>query len=151
MGEIRSKTCEGRELTKDQLVSWTDAGIYFMALQKTAAHLFCCRLDLQDLDTAPTIDRISGPDGAILNAFDISGARVAAVASSATALPEVVVSELEQWSPTKVTTMSAQIASWDPLGTREVISWKSEDGTEIEGIRKTATLSRFVALSFSLR
>ena len=54
-----------------------------MALQKTAAHLFCCRLDLRDLDTAPTTGRIYGPDGAILNAFDISGARVAAVASSA--------------------------------------------------------------------
>ena len=121
-------------------VSWTDAGIYFMALQRTAAHLFCCRVDLRDLLTAPTIDRISGPDGAILNAFDISGARVAAVASSATALPEVVVSELEHWSPRTVTTMSAQIASWDPLGTREVIVWESEDGTEIEGIRETATL-----------
>ena len=26
MGEIRSKKCEGRELTKDQLASWTQVG-----------------------------------------------------------------------------------------------------------------------------
>jgi hypothetical protein len=47
------------------------------------------------------------------------------MASSSTALPELVIGSTADWSPQTLTNMTEQIADWDPLGGREVTSSKS--------------------------
>ena len=109
-------------------IVWTAAGIYFSAMQKTAAHLF--RLDPATL----AIERISGPDGAMVSGFSFSadGRRASFQAATPAALAEVCVTDLP-WNPRVLTRMTDQVREW-ALGTREVISWKSKDGTTIEGV-----------------
>jgi len=107
---------------------WTADGVYFSAAQKTAAHLF--RLDPASLK----ITRISVPDDAIISSFSFSrdGRRMALVTMSPMALGEVCVSEFP-FKPRALTRMTDQTEAFI-LGTREVISWKSRDGTPIEGV-----------------
>ena len=110
-------------------VAWTGEGIYFSALQKTAGHLF--RVD----PAGSRIVRVSGPDDLMAGGFTFTrdGRRMAFTASSPTTLNEVFVSDLGTFSPRALTTMSDQAKRF-VLGTREVISWKSTDGTPIEGV-----------------
>jgi dipeptidyl aminopeptidase/acylaminoacyl peptidase len=109
-------------------VTWDGAGIYFYAIQRTASHLF--RLDPVSL----RIERMSAPDAAMVSGFSFSkdGQRVAFQEGTATTLPEIFVTELP-WKPRPLTRMTDQVAEWI-LGTREVVSWKSKDGTTIEGV-----------------
>ena len=109
-------------------VAWMPAGIYFSAAQKTAAHLF--RLDPASLK----VERVTSPDGFIGGAFSMSrdGKRMAFTASSPTTLTEIYITNFP-FAPKKLTDLTAQADAFI-LGTREVISWKSKDGTEIEGV-----------------
>ena len=70
-------------------VEWNADGVFFSAMQKTAAHLF--RLDPATL----LITRVSGPDEAMVSGFSFSkdGKRMSFSAASPTSLPEVCVSE----------------------------------------------------------
>ena len=111
------------------LVEWKTDGIYFTGLQKTASHLF--RVD----PASGKINRISAPDNLMAGSFSITraGDRMAFVAGSPTTMNEVFVSEVRRFSPRKLTDMTEQARGFT-LGTREVISWKSQDSTTIEGI-----------------
>lgn len=109
-------------------VEWNESGIYFSAMQKTAAHLF--RLDPESL----AIERLSAPDEAMVSGFTFSrdGKRAAFQAATPTALSEICVTEFP-WKPRVLARMTDQVAGW-VLGAREVISWKSKDGATIEGV-----------------
>ena len=111
------------------LVEWKTDGIYFTGLQKTASHLF--RVDA----TGGKIVRISAPDDLMSGSFSLtrSGDRMAFVSGSPTAMNEVFVSDTRRFSPKKLTNMTEQAHGYT-LGTREVISWKSQDGATIEGV-----------------
>jgi dipeptidyl aminopeptidase/acylaminoacyl peptidase len=111
------------------LVEWNRAGVYFSALQKTAAHLF--RLD----PGTGAITRVSEPDSLIAFSFSLSadGRQVAFSAASPTSLAEVFVSPVAAFAPRKLTDLTGQVKDLR-LGTREVVSWKSQDGTPIEGV-----------------
>jgi dipeptidyl aminopeptidase/acylaminoacyl peptidase len=110
-------------------VAWKKEGIYFGALQKTAAHLF-----LIDPTTLKTV-RITGPETLMASSFTLSsdGTMLAFSAGSPTTLNEVYISDVKRFSPRQLTKMTEQ-ASRFVLGTREVISWNSQDGTKIEGV-----------------
>lgn len=109
-------------------IAWNADGIYFSAMQKTAAHLY--RLDPESLQIA----RLSAPDDAIVSGFSFSrdGKRLAFTAASPTTLSEICVSEFP-FKARALTRMTGQVEAF-VLGTREVISWKSKDGTVIEGV-----------------
>lgn len=109
-------------------VAWNAEGIYFSGMQKTAAHLY--RLDPESLQIA----RLSAPDDAIVSGFSFSrdGKRLAFTAASPTTLSEICVSEFP-FKARALTRMTGQVEAF-VLGTREVISWKSKDGTVIEGV-----------------
>jgi dipeptidyl aminopeptidase/acylaminoacyl peptidase len=111
------------------LLEWRPDGVYFTALQKTASHLF--RVDPITGKTT----RVSGPDSLMAGSFSLTrdGQQLAFTASSPTSLGEVFVSEVRRFSPRVLTNMSEQTKGL-VLGTREVISWKSTDGTTIEGV-----------------
>jgi len=125
-GPIRSLTDVFDE--NPGFIAWTADGIYFTGMQKTAAHLF--RLDPSSLK----IVRLTNPDSFIGGGFTFSrdGKRMAFTSGSPTTLAEVYASDLP-FQPRALTHMTAQADSFI-LGTREVISWKSTDGTEIDGV-----------------
>jgi dipeptidyl aminopeptidase/acylaminoacyl peptidase len=109
-------------------VVWNADGIYFSAMRKTAAHLY--RLDPASLQ----INRMSAPDEAMVSGFSFSkdGKRMAFTSASPKALPEICVSEFP-FNPRVLTQMTGQISGFI-LGIRELVSWKSKDGTVIEGV-----------------
>ncbi len=111
------------------LVDWLPDGVYFGASQKTASHLF--RVD----PATARITRISQPDALMLGgaSFTSDGRSFAFTAPSASSLSEIYVSTVQPFSPRKLTSMTDQVAGYR-LGRREVISWKSKDGTDIEGV-----------------
>ncbi len=110
-------------------VEWNTDGIYFSGLQKTASHLF--RLD----PATAKITRVSTPDNFMAGSFSFTrdGRNLAFTAGSSTSLPEVFVTDVQGYSPRPLTRMTDQARSF-VLGTREVISWKSQDGAVIEGV-----------------
>ena len=116
------------------LLDWGPGGLYFIGLEKTNAHLF--RIDPQ----SSAIQRVSSPDALLLGELSLTPdfKYVAYTASSPTLMAELYVSTVAPFAPKKLTDLTAQVKDWN-LGTAEVISWKSQDGTIIEGIlRKPA-------------
>src|SRR5947208_1124776 len=111
------------------LVEWKADGIYFTGLQKTASHIF--RAD----PAGGRVVRLSQPEDLMAGSFSLTrnGDRMAFVAGSPTSMNEVFVSEVKVLSLRKLTDMTEQ-ARGLTLGTREVISWQSQDGAVIEGI-----------------
>jgi len=110
-------------------LEWGPDGIYFAGLQKTSVHVF--RVDPE----SAAIQRISLPDALLLEEVSLTpdSKHLAYIASSPTEMEELFVSAVSPFAPKKLTDMSAQVKDWN-LGTAEVISWKSQDGTVIEGI-----------------
>lgn len=110
-------------------IDWGPDAIYFEALQHTDSHAF--RLDPQSQE----IRRITGPDPFFLTgiSFTKDFKTMAFVEPDATHITELFVSPVENFSPRKLTDMTAQVADWN-LGTSEVVSWKSKDGASVEGI-----------------
>jgi dipeptidyl aminopeptidase/acylaminoacyl peptidase len=111
------------------LIDWKPDGIYFWGSHKTASHLFRVQPD------RPKITRLTSPDNLQALGFSLTqdGRRVAFLASSPTSLRDVFVSDVDAFPPHKLTDLTAQTRSLI-LGKSEVISWKSRDGTTIEGV-----------------
>ncbi|MBP1635248.1 MAG: ptpA 5 [Acidobacteria bacterium] len=126
-GKPRSITDAFDEETS--LIDWNEGGVYFGALQRTASHLF--RVD----PASGQVTRVSQPDAAMLAGvtFSKDGKTLGFIALSPDSLGEVYVSALEPFAPRRLTAMTDQVKGFT-LGRREVISWKSRDGTEIEGV-----------------
>ncbi len=111
------------------LIDWGPDGIYFGARQRTYAHLF--RID----PASGAIRRISAPER-----YQITGASftkdhraMAATGAGPNEFAEVLVSPVDDFHPRYLTAVSAQYKEFQ-LATREVIQWRSADGTPIEGI-----------------
>ncbi len=111
------------------LIDWKPDGIYFAGSEKTASHLF--RVD----PVTAKFTRITSPDRLMAWNFSLTrdGRTMAYTSESPTALSEVFVTDVAHFSPRKLTDMTAQIKPFT-LGTPEVISWRSHDGTLIEGV-----------------
>ncbi|HZM90101.1 MAG TPA: S9 family peptidase [Blastocatellia bacterium] len=111
------------------LIEWSVDGLYFSGLQKTSSHLF--RLN----PATKSIEQVSGPAnyGASQFSFTSDFKQVAFVGAGANDYPEVFVSSVKTFQPKRLTTMSDQLTGFR-LATREVIQWKSTDGTQIEGV-----------------
>lgn len=112
-----------------QLIDWGPDGVYIAAEQKTNAHLF--RVDPASLK----IQRITSPDTLLVEdaSFTKDFGTVALITEDATHMAELFVSTVSPFVPRKLTDSTGQVKDWK-LGTVEVISWKSQDGTVIEGI-----------------
>ena len=111
------------------LLEWSRNGIYFTALQKTAAHLF--RVD----PVSAKVTRVSQPDNLMAGSFSFThnSDRIAFTVASPTSINEVFVSDTQNFAPRKLTNLNEQAKQFT-LGTRELISWQSQDGTTIEGV-----------------
>ena len=120
-------------LTKDfdedpQLVAWSPSGMFFSASQKTWSHLF--RLD----PATKKYSRVNPTVETMLSGFSFSKdfGTVAYVVSDAKTYPEIAVAPVATMSEKTLTNLGAQLDGWAP-GASEIVSWKSTDGTVIEG------------------
>jgi len=111
------------------LIGWGPDGIYFAAEQKTYAHLF--RLN----PATKAVEKLSAPEH--ISAFSFSFSKdykqVAYRAAMENQYAEVYATSVAPWQGKKLTAMADQLKGFT-LAHREVTSWKSADGTTIEGI-----------------
>jgi len=116
------------------LAGWGPSGIWFGAGQKTEAGLF--RLDPATKAVARV--PLESTPVAFGFSFDRGFEHVAFVGSSAAAYPEACLAAMRGGAVTRLSRLREQLAGLT-LGTSEVVSWKSQDGTPIEGVlRKPA-------------
>jgi dipeptidyl aminopeptidase/acylaminoacyl peptidase len=111
------------------IVKWSRSGIFFSASHGTWSYLYT-------IDPATRkVERHAPADAWIGSGFSLSDdTRTAAfVASDASTFPEVYVAPVATMKGRKLTDMGAQTAAW-PAASLEVVSWKSQDGTTIEGV-----------------
>lgn len=110
------------------VINWTSTGIFATASQRTEIHLF--KIDpyknqIQKITNLPS--QING--ASITN----DGKLMALSGNGGTDLNEVYTTPLEIINLKKITHLNHQIQNWK-VAQSEVISWKSVDGTEIEGV-----------------
>jgi dipeptidyl aminopeptidase/acylaminoacyl peptidase len=113
-------------------ISWTTAGAYFTAFNKTRRFIY--RLD-------PASGTVTKAADSPLDIFGLDitpdGKTAAITAQTSSTLTEVYRVAMPanggNLAPEKITDFTAQIASW-PIGKSEVVSWKSTDGATIEGV-----------------
>jgi dipeptidyl aminopeptidase/acylaminoacyl peptidase len=110
-------------------IEWGPDGIYFGAEQKTNSHLF--RINPQ----TDEIQRITSPDTLLIEgaSFTPECKTLAFTTEDPAHMRELFVSSVANFAPKKLTDMTAQVKDWN-LGRSEVVSWKSKDGAEIEGV-----------------
>jgi dipeptidyl aminopeptidase/acylaminoacyl peptidase len=111
------------------LLKWSPAGIYFGALQKTSSGLFL----LDPATGQATAVKLPGTDVANSFSFSRDLSTVAYRAASANTYPEIYSTALTSPAPKPLTHMGTQLSGF-ATATEEVVHWKAEDGTPIEGI-----------------
>jgi dipeptidyl aminopeptidase/acylaminoacyl peptidase len=111
------------------IVAWKTGGLFFSASQRTYSYVF--RLD----PARKTMARLAPADAWVGSSFTLSrdGSRVAFLGADASSVAEVFVAPATLANPTRLTDMNAQTARF-AIGTREIVSWKSQDGAAIEGV-----------------
>lgn len=110
-------------------IRWSPDGIYFSALQKMTSSLFL-------LDPATgKIKQLPMPGSEIANGFTFSKdfSQLAYRGASANQFGEIYVKGLSAGAPVQMTHAGAQESPFT-VAHREVVRWKSGDGTEIEGV-----------------
>jgi dipeptidyl aminopeptidase/acylaminoacyl peptidase len=109
-------------------VEWNADGLYFAGMQKTSSQLFRIGADGR-------ITRVTAPDDLLAYSFSLTrdGRKMAFVAASPSSLAEAFVADVDRLAPRALTKMTEQTRPY-VLGSREVISWKSQDGATIEGV-----------------
>jgi dipeptidyl aminopeptidase/acylaminoacyl peptidase len=111
------------------LLKWSPTGIYFGALQKTSSGLFL----LDPATGRATAVKLPGTDVANSFSFSHDFSTVAYRAASANTYPEIYSSAVGLPAPKSLTHVGTQLAGF-ATATEEVVHWKAEDGTPIEGI-----------------
>lgn len=110
------------------LDAWTSRGLLVDAFDRTASRLF--RVD----PAKRTVAALSPADWSItFPSFSPDGARVAYIGAAAGRPAEIMVATAPDWRGTDVTHMADQFAGF-AHSTREVVTWRSNDGLIIEGV-----------------
>ncbi|MBK5255802.1 MAG: S9 family peptidase [Vicinamibacteria bacterium] len=129
-----------------QLLAWTKAGIFLSANQKTESAL----IHLDPVTKTATRVALEQPVASNFS-FSAGGVDVAFVGSSARTYPEVFAGSTKGGAARKLSDLGSQLGSF-ALGQSEVVSWKSADGTTIEGVLrkpagyKTGTLASLLVI-----
>ena len=135
-GQLRKVAVDGGESIQlaadfDELFSsirWTREGIFFIAWNRTERNIY--KLD-------PDSDSIEAVEAPVKNvwSFDFSddGKALTLTGRNGNTLNEVYRRPQRSRSFEQLTSMSNQVQAWTH-GTSELISWKSEDGAEIEAV-----------------
>jgi len=113
-----------------RLLDWSEKGIYFAALKKTAGHLY--RLNV----ATGVAEQVTHPDDVVANGFSFSKdfSEVAYRAATPNSGGEIYVASTMGSGPAvRVTHLDDAMKPYT-LARREVVSWKSGDGAKIEGV-----------------
>ncbi len=110
------------------LLRWFDRGIYFSSMTGVGSHLFSSTEEgeIKQLTKGPLSNNSSF-------SFCVEGRNAAFLCSDAENFTEVCFSSLEEYSPVKLTNYGEQLKSYELAG-KEMVTWKSQDGTEINGV-----------------
>jgi dipeptidyl aminopeptidase/acylaminoacyl peptidase len=111
------------------LVKWGPDGLLFSAIQKTASGLF-----LLDPKTG-AVTKMEMPGSTLANSFSFSKdyQNVAYRGAGENQYPEIYVKGKSAGMQVQLTHVSDQLKGFD-TAKREVVQWKSSDGTTVEGI-----------------
>jgi dipeptidyl aminopeptidase/acylaminoacyl peptidase len=111
------------------LIGWKGLSLFFAASQRTCSYLF--RLDAN----TKRVTKMAPADGSMGSAFSLAanGETAAFINATASTFPEVYVTAAEGTMTKRLTSLGAQTAKW-AQPTRELMTWKSTDGTPIEGV-----------------
>jgi dipeptidyl aminopeptidase/acylaminoacyl peptidase len=112
------------------LFEWSEKGIYFGALKKTSSHLY--RLNA----ATGAVEQVSHPDDVMANgaSFTKDFGEVAYTAARPNTGSEIyIASTTGSGAAVRVTHLTDAMKPYT-LARREVVSWKSGDGTTVEGI-----------------
>jgi dipeptidyl aminopeptidase/acylaminoacyl peptidase len=112
------------------LFAWSEKGIYFGALKKTASHLY--RLNV----TTGAAEQVTHPDDLMANgaSFTKDFGEVAYTGAMPNTGAEIyIASTAGSGAPVQVTHLTDAMKPYT-LARREVVSWKSGDGATVEGI-----------------
>ncbi|MBS0361034.1 MAG: S9 family peptidase [Proteobacteria bacterium] len=111
------------------VVRWTREGLFFAGRKGTQSHLF--RLD----PASGAAEEIALPGSAMAARFSFSDgtAKVAYLGADANRFAEVYVDDLKGGQPAQITHGGDQFKGL-AIARREVVSWKSGDGTKVEGV-----------------
>ena len=108
---------------------WGPPGIFFWSLDRGLASIF--RAD----PVTGRVERVGPAPGklAAFLSFSRDFSMVAYGGADARTYEEIYVAPVKTMEARSVTSLGAQIAAW-PQHTREIVTWRSPDGTEISGI-----------------
>ena len=110
-------------------VAWTDEGVFFVASQRTARHLF-----LLDPESGDVTREADTPEMIMTVDLSRDGSVMALQGEGRTTVGEIFRVSRRGGAQRRITDMTAQVADWGDLGSREVVRWESQDGAEIEGV-----------------
>jgi dipeptidyl aminopeptidase/acylaminoacyl peptidase len=111
------------------ILDWSPEGIYFSALQKTQSSLF-----LLDPKTS-AVTKLDMPGSEIAGQFSFSKdfKQLAFRGTGANKYPEIYATTLPISAPKQITHAAEQLSDFNTAH-REVVQWKSGDGTVVEGV-----------------
>ncbi len=109
-------------------MSWQRQGIMGIAWQRSKRPML--RIDPS---TGETTVMGPGPERIGSLSFSDDGTKLAFIGSNDDDLGEVYMDHFPMVNPKKITSSTRQIEDWN-VAQSEMITWKSEDGTEIEGV-----------------
>ncbi len=112
-----------------RIVDWAPEGIFFEAVQHTTSHIF--RMD----PASGRFERVSQPASEIVGgaSFTRDFQKAAFTCGGPNRMAEVCTSNVKAFQPKPLTNMSEQLKNFR-LARREVVEWRSKDGTTIEGV-----------------
>ncbi len=114
------------------LIDWSAGGVLFSGSEKIVSRLY--RADPATGRVTPLSPASGIPAGAFGYSFSRDFTRAAFVSGTAQAFPEIYTSPLNTLaSASRLTSFGDQIKDWK-VGSREMVSWRSTDGTLIEGV-----------------
>ena len=130
VGGGRPKVVSGSFDEDARLLDWSEKGVYFAALKKTAGHLY--RLNV----ATGAVVQVTHPDYVVANGFSFSKdfSEVAYRAAMPNSGAEIYVASTTGSGPAVQLTHLDDAMKPYTLARREVVSWKSGDGATIEGV-----------------
>jgi dipeptidyl aminopeptidase/acylaminoacyl peptidase len=113
-----------------RLLDWSEKGIYFAALKKTAAHLYVLNV------ATGAAEQVTHPDDVVANGFSFSKdfSQVAYSAARPNTGGDIYIASTTESSPAARVTHLDDAMKPYTLARREVVRWKSGDGAIVEGI-----------------
>jgi len=136
IGVVPSEGGETRILNSDfdedaRVLGWFDYGIYFSAMTGIGSQLFSCSEGGEIEQLTEGIDRNHSSFS-----FCVEGRNAAFLRSDAESFPEIFFSGLDEYDPVQLTDKGDQLDGYN-LAEKQMVTWNSKDGTEINGVLVT--------------